>query len=134
VRGRIETHGLGVGTVTEEMVRERAKEIALINGREAGQFTEADLAEAREEMMAAQNQPDVEEASGERTVEYDPGTAFAGASHEAPSKLPTDEQAYPEQLVQEGVDEAAHDQAVEGNKESRRKDSQYDDQLSPGES
>jgi hypothetical protein len=133
VSGRIETHGRALGTPTEDMVRERAREIALTNGRPANQFTQADLDQAREELSAAQNQPEGSEPVTEQNVEYDPGTANAGIGHRAPTKLPTDEQAYAEQLVTEGVDEAAHEQAVEGNKESRRRDENYEDQLPSNE-
>jgi len=45
--GRFSEHAHGVGTVTEEMVRRRAAELALINGRPPGQVLDSDLGEAR---------------------------------------------------------------------------------------
>jgi len=45
--GRINQHGAGLGTVTPEMVRQRAREIALSDGRAANQVTPADWEQAR---------------------------------------------------------------------------------------
>jgi hypothetical protein len=129
VRGRIEIHGKGAGTPDESLVMNRAREIAVTNGRPADGFTQNDLDQAMEELVAAQNEPATEDTLVEPSMEYDPGADLAGHSHQAPTKRATDEQAYPEQLVAEGVDEAAHDRAVEGNKESARKDQHYEDQL-----
>ena len=47
----------------------------------------------------------------------------------ARTKIATDEEVLPEDLVQEGVEEAAHDRMVAGNKESRRRDKNFEDQL-----
>ena len=41
---------VGIGTVTRKMVRERAVELAAINGRPAHEATKADLEQARREL------------------------------------------------------------------------------------
>ena len=46
IKGQISKGLNGLGTVTPDMVEQRAKEIALINGRAAEEFNEADLEEA----------------------------------------------------------------------------------------
>src|SRR2546423_5505610 len=49
-QGRVSDHGHGLGTVTEKMVRERARELAIINGRSGRQILSSDLDQARREL------------------------------------------------------------------------------------
>jgi hypothetical protein len=49
--GRFSEHAKGLGTVTEEMVRQRAAEIAVINGRREDLIIESDLEQARRELQ-----------------------------------------------------------------------------------
>ena len=49
--GRISDRGKGLGTVTEEMVEQRAREIAVINGREARNVLDSDIDQARRELL-----------------------------------------------------------------------------------
>src|SRR5439155_4866564 len=55
--GRISDHSKGLGTVTQEMVRARAREIALINGRSPEHLSPADYSQAKRELTG---QHDVE--------------------------------------------------------------------------
>ena len=115
IKGRISGHFNGLGTVTPEMVEQRAREIALINGRTAEEFNETDLEEARAEMTG--------EFALEEQREEEPGAvagsladAVPGSSgHKNAPKLPSDEQRMAEQLVQEGVDEAEHHSMLAGS-------------------
>ena len=134
IKGRIEQHGVGHGLSNEDMARERAREIAITNGRKPEQFTEADLQQAREELQAAQHAlPEtVEDEQEEFTPREGPIGVTSGSA--ARTKLATDEQTLPEELVREGVDEATHELMVEGNQESRRRDENFDDQLPGSES
>lgn len=104
-----------MGTVTPEMVEQRAREIALINGRTAEDFSETDLEEARAEMTGefAMTEQREEEGSVAAATLRDvvPGTT----GHKIAPKLPSDEQRVAEQLVQEGVDEAEHHQMLAGS-------------------
>jgi hypothetical protein len=115
IKGRISGRFDGMGTVTPEMVEQRAREIALINGRAAEDFTEADLEEARAEMTGdfALDEQRAED-SGETAAslrDINPGTT----GHKNAPKLPSDEQRVSEQLVQEGVDEAEHHLMLAGS-------------------
>src|SRR5689334_13828044 len=117
IRGRIEEHGLGFGTPDEELVRARAREIALTNGRLADQFNQADFEQAKLELESAQNAPtDTPEESDEFPLRDGPPNVSSGEM--ARVKTPTDEQTLPEDLVAEGVEEADHKRMVEGNLES----------------
>jgi hypothetical protein len=116
IKGRISGRFNGLGTVTPEMVEQRAREIALINGRAAEEFNEADLDEARAELTgdgALEEQREEEDSAlGVGTLrDTVPGTA----GHKNAPKLPSDEQRMAEQLVQEGVDEAEHHSMLAGS-------------------
>lgn len=130
IRGRIQKGGEGFGTPDQEMLRRRAIEIALTNGRRSDQVSETDFEQAREEFFAGQNAP--ANAAGEEEQEHvNSRDALLGVSpgRAARVKQATDEQTLPADLVEEGLEEAVHDQMVEGNKRSRRRDNSYDDQL-----
>ena len=118
--GRIAQHGAGLGTVTPEMVHRRAREIALSDGRKGNEVTSADWEQARRELLGAGNDPtvasDAEEASS--TAGWDPAPPSIG--HRAETQEVDDEQTMAEQLYQEGVEEADHDERVQAGRETRR--------------
>jgi hypothetical protein len=115
IKGRISGRFNGMGTVTPEMVEQRAREIALINGRPAEDFSESDLEEARAELtgdFATAEQREEEPGMAAATLrDVVPGTT----GHKTAPKLPSDEQRMAEQLVQEGVEEAEHHQMLAGS-------------------
>lgn len=123
--GRISQHSRGLGTVTEEMVRERARELAIINGRSADHLSEADLAQARRELVGASVGPEAPEGEVEGSLpeseRWDPNRGSVG--RKAVVYPAHDEQTDVEKLVEEGVSEAEHDQMVEGTKDSLRRQS-----------
>src|SRR5436190_7106895 len=88
IKGRISGRFNGLGTVTPEMVEQRAREIALINGRVAEEFNEADLEEAHAELTgvtALDEQREEEATQGAGTLrDIIPGTA----GHKNAPKLP----------------------------------------------
>ena len=49
--GRFSINGRGLGTVTEEMIRQRARELAVINGRSQHNVLDSDLEQARRELQ-----------------------------------------------------------------------------------
>ena len=49
--GKISDHGQGLGTVTVEMVMQRAREIAVINGRSENRVIDSDVDQAQREML-----------------------------------------------------------------------------------
>jgi hypothetical protein len=128
IQGRIQEHAAGVGTANDDEVQKRAREIAITNGRRPGEVNESDVQQARQELRAAQNAPPRPgQDPAELVSSDDPLDVPSG--REAPTRVATDEQTLPERLVAEGVDEAVHEQMVEGNRRSRRQDATYSDQL-----
>ncbi|MBV9464239.1 MAG: hypothetical protein JO317_08435 [Verrucomicrobiae bacterium] len=87
--GKIEQHADGLGTVTEAMVRQRARELAQIAGRLPDQVTEEDVEEARSELMG----PPIE--------------AIEDRGPQANAQI----------LVEEGLREAEHERALNAAEE-----------------
>ena len=109
-------HGHGSimqGLVTSEMVENRARELALIAGREPNRVTASDRIQAKKELLG--------DDSGDAAVD-DTGIAPSGMGAPPTSRgwkiepqLPTDDQTEI-QTVQEGVDEAEHDEMLQAAK------------------
>jgi hypothetical protein len=111
--GKISDHLNGLGTVTAEMVRERAREIAQINGRDPGTFTQADWAEAKRELTGTDSDAAEDEnfeIHGVKEWNEVPSTS----GHKAPVRGASDEQTFAEKLAEQGVEEANHDQMLKG--------------------
>ena len=120
--GRFVEHGHGLGTVTEAMVHQRAREIALINGRGENNVIEADVEQARRELtgeegLVPKRTPAELLQEDER---WDPNPGSKG--HEAPKSATSDEQTFAEELVDEGLEEAEHEQMTEAERESLRRE------------
>ena len=113
--GKISNHFKGLGTVSPEMVERRAKELAIINGRVPNDFTEDDWVQAKHEMLGDQNLEAGEEESVAALTRWDevPGTS----GHHVENTSAPDEQTVEKQLVEEGVEEAEHDQMLKGSRE-----------------
>ena len=116
--GRISEHSKGLGTVTQEMVRARAREIALINGRSPEHLSPLDFSQAKQELMG-QNYVEPAEEKLPTSERWDPVPGTPG--HQAPSVPAHDEQTDSEKLVEEGISEAEHEQMVEGTRQSLRR-------------
>ena len=111
--GRISDHFRGLGTVTGEMVERRAKEIAIINGRTPHNFTENDWVQAKHELLGDSVEIEAEEPIAALTRwDEEPGTS----GHRVENSPSSDEQTVAEHLVEEGVEEANHDQMLKGSR------------------
>jgi len=120
--GRFTQHGQGLGTVTEEMVRQRAAELALVNGRPPGQILDSDLDQARRELTGRETVVPTPTPAEELTEDerWDPvGESKAGKVPVVPAP---DEQTFAEELVEEGAEDAEQDRMVQGTLESQRRD------------
>jgi hypothetical protein len=120
--GKISEHDKGLGTPTPEMVRERARQLAEINGRSRDQVLESDMQEAWRELTGRGDlpSPEGEEDMTMETAQWDPAPGTPGQrTRIVPAH---DEQTDIEKLVEEGVEEAEHDEMVEHTEESMRRD------------
>jgi hypothetical protein len=121
ISGKFLARAKPLGTVTEEMVLRRAKEIAVTKGRLGNNFTQDDMDDARRELTGfpLEDSDDLEQQA--------PATGAwlsdaPGTSRKAPVRPAGDEQTVGEKLVQEGVEEAAHHQMMAGNQAKRDED------------
>jgi hypothetical protein len=105
-----------LGTVTREMIEERAQEIARADGRE--EANDLDRTRAREDLTGsiAGSEP---RTVGEPTPDW--YTPRGGSSGEkAQTVRPEDEASIPEKLVQEGIEEADHDQRSSSGRSTQK--------------
>jgi hypothetical protein len=116
----------GIGTVTRKMVRERATELAVINGRSAQDVSKSDWEQAKRELTGEPDE-DPKEAileSAPESERWDPLPGAAG--HIVPVTSidgeDDDGRSMSERLVEEGVQEAEHDQMLQAAKKQRQGD------------
>lgn len=109
--GKIIEHNKGLGTVTPEMVEERARELARMDGRT--EPNGGDRERAHQELLGVTEEgtpPEAVEKEIENVVTWDEAPEESGV--QAPQILPEDEANIAETLVQEGLEEAEHDQRL----------------------
>jgi hypothetical protein len=115
--GKIIAGENGLGTVTPEMVEERARELARMDGRNEAHG--GDREQAQQELLGVSDDvtgPESVQKDVENVVSWDEAPEDTGA--QAPQVLPEDEANIAETLVREGLEEAEHDQrmsSVESN-------------------
>jgi len=116
LRGRISSQGRGLGTVTQQMVLRRAREIARINGRSARKVRDSDYEQARRELTQEVPLPPPRTAAElvPEDKRWDPIPETEGTK--IPVVPPSDEQTVAERFVEEGVEDAEHDQMKRGSK------------------
>jgi hypothetical protein len=122
-KGTITENSAGIGTVTRKMVRERAVELAVINGRSAQEVSKSDWEQAKRELIG---EPDIDPKaavleSAPESERWDPLPGSPG--HKVPSAASDDEdeegRSDQERLVEEGLAGAEHDQMRQA---SRKRD------------
>jgi hypothetical protein len=115
-KGKILRGTEGLGTVTPQLVEERAREIARSDGRE--QPNDLDLTRAREELTGTTSSS--EKSATREEPGRDWGMPLVSSGEKAPTVRPEDEENIPEKLIQEGIDEADHDQRSSSGQNSER--------------
>jgi len=118
--GALTENSAGIGTVTRQMVRERAVQLAVINGRSAQEVSKPDWEQAKRELTGGSD-TDPEEEILESAPESDrlnPVPVSEGHKvPEAPSDDEDDEgRSDNERLVEEGIEGAEHDQMVQASR------------------
>lgn len=106
------TKPLHEGTISDEMIRNRASELAMIDGRAAEDVSQVDWDEAEKELTRG-----TEPAFLESVPESDRWNLIPGSTgHEAMVHFDDNEdeegRSVEERLVQAGVDEADHEQKL----------------------
>ncbi|MCE0484977.1 MAG: hypothetical protein LV479_12165 [Methylacidiphilales bacterium] len=120
----------GVGTVTRKMVRERATELAIINGRAAHDVSASDWAQAKRELTGEPEESpnDLLLKSAPESERWD--TLPGSTGHIVPVASidgeDDDGRSIAEKLVEEGVQEAEHDQMLQAARAKEKQDQRGD--------
>ena len=103
------------------MVEQRARELALIAGRAASNYTEEDFRQAKRELEQGMVDRD-DEGQVEKELLFEPGSGdvLGGREHQARNFGFDDETTVGEELIREGLDEALHDEMLEARKRDIR--------------
>ena len=115
---KLHPHGrITRNTVTPEDVDERARELALIAGRRPSRRTTSDLREAKEELRGddAAEQP----ADDQGITPSGMGAPPTSRGRKTEPRLPDDDRDE-ERTVEEGVEEAEHDEMLQAAKTKTR--------------
>lgn len=124
--GLISENSSGIGTVTRKMVRERAAELAMINGRPAHEVSEADWEQAKRELTGGLDEDPNEGVleSAAESQRWDPLPGSPG--HKVPTTPSADEdeegRSDNEKLIAEGIAGAEHAQMLQAAKTEAKKD------------
>ena len=118
-QGALTENSKGIGTVTRAMVRERAVELAVINGRSAQEVSKSDWEQAKRELTGKPDM-DPEEAildSASESERWDPVPGSTGQKVEVTAGEDEDEEGRGdnEKLVDEGMAGAEEDQMRQAN-------------------
>ena len=120
-QGLLTENSAGIGTVSRQMVRERAVELAVIAGRTAQDVAKADWEQAKRE-LTGEPEADPNTAALEAAPEaerWDPVPGSTG--HQVPAAPSADEDAEgrsdQQRLVEEGVEGAEHDQMRQASRQ-----------------
>jgi hypothetical protein len=118
-QGALTENSKGIGTVTRAMVRERAVELAVINGRSAQEVSKSDWEQAKRELTGKPDM-DPEEAildSAPESERWDPVPGSTGQKVEVTAGEDEDEEGRGdnEKLVDEGMAGAEEDQMRQAN-------------------
>ena len=117
----------GLGTVTRTMVRQRAVELAVIDGRTAQELSKFDLAQANRELTGQPEMDPTQEVleAAPESERWDPTPGSTGRKMPVAASADEDEEGRSdnERLVEEGVAGAEHDQMVQSARATKRADS-----------
>jgi hypothetical protein len=119
--GVLTENSTGIGTVTRKMVRERAVELAIIDGRSAQDVSKSDWEQARQELTGKPDTDANEEVleSAPESERWDPVAGSTGDKvPTAPGEDEDDEgRSDNEKLVDEGIAGAEDDHRRQANSE-----------------
>jgi hypothetical protein len=124
--GELTENSVGIGTVTQEMVQERAAELAVVDGRLPADATMSDFVQAKLELTGEPDEYSKEAIleSAPESERWDPLPGSTG--HKVPVAPSEDEdeegRSDNERLVDEGIAEAELDQSRQAVKAAAKKD------------
>jgi hypothetical protein len=125
-QGVLTENSAGLGTVTRRMVRQRAIELAVINGRSVQNVSKSDREQAKRELTGEPDMDPKETAldSAPESERWDPVPGSTGRMVPAAPSADEDEEGRSdnERLVDEGIAGAELDQSIQATREAAKKD------------
>src|ERR1017187_4017991 len=123
-------HSVGIGTVNHKMVRERAVELAIINGRSAQEVSKSDWEQAKRE-LTGEPDADPKEAMLESAPESERWDPVPGSTGHKVSSAPSEDEdeegrSDNERLVDEGIAGAELDQMDQATRAAAKQDKEGD--------
>jgi hypothetical protein len=120
--GALTENSAGLGTVTREMVQERAVELAVINGRSAQEVSKSDWEQAQLE-LTGNSDTDPNKEVLESVPEFERWDPVPGSTGHKASVAPGEDEddegrSDNERLVEEGMAGAEHDQTRQAAREA----------------
>jgi hypothetical protein len=122
---KILSHSEGLGTPDAEMVRRRAAEIALINGRK--EFTEEDYRLAKIEMHGHGPNGHLSDEWAAEMMCSEADMLSVDVGHHTQNLGMEDDGNVVEELIEEGLNEALHEQMLAACRESNKEDEEEED-------
>lgn len=116
---RIERGGAEIGAVSREMVERRAREIAVIEGRSAGEVNQDDIRRASRELQDELLDLSTDDDNAGLRASRDPAAMAVDTGHEVKPRRPKDEQRMMEEETKEGVREAEHERMLKGHNQEQ---------------
>ena len=124
--GKILDHADGLGEADNDMVEQRARELAEIDGFDADQVNEGHRAQARAELQGEDDptRPNDDEAATAELIERDDvfGESGGAVSPATNAAVHGDEQTIGEALYTEGINEADHDRMTQSRQQEHEDD------------
>jgi hypothetical protein len=124
--GVLTENSAGIGTVTPKMVRQRAAQLAVIDGRPEQAVSKSECEEARRELTGEADMDPKESAleSAPESERWDPVPGTIGHKVLANPSEDEDEEGRSdnERLVEEGIAEAEQDHMVQAARAAEKKD------------
>jgi hypothetical protein len=122
-QGMISVNAVGIGTVTPDMVRMRAVELAAIGGRSPKHLIREDWETAKRELTGESETEPLEVIldGAAESQRWNPLPGSSGNKAEVSGSEDEDQEGRSdsERLAEEGVSEAAHDQMLQASKKRR---------------
>jgi len=123
---KIIQHSSGLGAPTADMVRQRARELAQINGRE--EFNDEDWRDAKRELHGGHEPLDTNGEMNVTSLVSEHDMVVCSVGHQVEKVGPEDGENVVEELIAEGMDEAVHEQMLASRREDREED-KLDEEL-----
>ena len=129
-KGIIMENADGIGTITPAMIEARARELAVINGRDSSKPTKADYQQAKRE-LTGEEEIDLQEENLESVPESEDWDPVPGSTGRQAADSPGEDEdaegrSEAAQMYEEGITEAEHDQmlrAAEAEQNSEERES-----------